>query len=58
VLTGQKVFLLVAAGMTYRLFTKDTPTESSTRTMVFYVVLLFLLGALLRVIPMQPGGAF
>ncbi len=57
-LTEQKVFLLVAAGMLYRLFTKDTPEAPSTRTMVAYVVLLFVLGALLRVIPMQPGGAF
>lgn len=54
-LTHQMVFLLVAAGMLYRLFTKDVPTEPSTRTMVFYVVLLFVLGALLKVIPMQPG---
>lgn len=57
-LTYQKVFLLVAAGMVYRLFTRDIPGEPSTRTMVFYVVLLFLLGALLRVIPMQPGETF
>jgi Zn-dependent protease len=57
-LTQQGVFLLVAAGMVYRLFTKDTPAEPSTRTMVFYMVLLFALGALLRVIPMQPGRAF
>ncbi|WP_263382484.1 site-2 protease family protein [Granulicella arctica] len=57
-LTDQKVFLLVAAGMAYRLFTKDVPEQPSTRTMVFYMVLLFVLGALLKVIPMQPGGAF
>jgi Zn-dependent protease len=57
-LTDQKVFLLVAAGMVYRLFTKDVPEEPSTRTMVFYMALLFLLGALLKVIPMQPRSAF
>lgn len=57
-MTQQGVFLLVAAGMAYRLFTKDLPAEPSTRTMVFYIVLLFALGALLKVIPMQPGGAF
>ncbi len=57
-LTEQKVFLLVAAGMAYRLFTRDEPAEPSTRTMVFYVVLLFALGVLLKVIPLQPGGAF
>ena len=58
VLTGQKVFLLVAAGMIYRLFTRDEPSAPSTRTMVFFVVLLFALGVLLKVIPMQPGAAF
>jgi Zn-dependent protease len=57
-MTHQGVFLVVAAGMVYRLFTNDLPTEPSTRTMVFYMVLLFALGALLKVIPMQPGGAF
>jgi Zn-dependent protease len=57
-MTHQGVFLLVAAGMVYRLFTKDTPAEPNTRTMVFYMVLLFALGALLKVIPMQPGGRF
>ncbi|NYF78241.1 site-2 protease family protein [Granulicella arctica] len=57
-LTDQKVFLLVAAGMVYRLFTKDTPEEPDTRTMVFFVLLLFALGALLKVIPMQPGRGF
>jgi len=57
-LTDQKVFLFVAAGMVYRLFTKDVPEEPSTRTMVFYMTLLFLLGVLLKVIPLQPRGAF
>ena len=57
-MTDQKVFLFVAAGMAYRLFTKDVPEEPSTRTMVFYMGLLFVLGALLRVIPMQPGNPY
>lgn len=57
-LTDQKVFLFVAAGMAYRLFTRDVPEEPSTRTMVFYMALLFLLGVLLKVIPLQPRGAF
>lgn len=57
-LTGQKVFLLVAAGMAYRMFTHDTPDAPSTRTMVFFTLLLFALGALLRVIPMQPGNPY
>jgi Zn-dependent protease len=53
-LTGQAAFLLVAAGMTYRLFTKDEPETPSTQTMVYYTALLFALGALLRIIPFQP----
>jgi Zn-dependent protease len=57
-LTQQGVFLLVAAGMTYRLFTHDTPAEPSTRTMVAFTVLLFILGVLLKTIPMQPGRGF
>jgi Zn-dependent protease len=57
-LTQQGVFLLVAAGMVYRMFTHDTPAEPSTRTMIFFTVLLFALGTLLKVIPMQPGRPF
>jgi Zn-dependent protease len=57
-LTEQTVFLFVAAGMAYRLFTRDAAEEPSTRTMVGYVLLLFALGALLRVIPMQPGRPY
>jgi Zn-dependent protease len=55
-MTQQKAFLLVAAGMTYRLFTRDTPVEPSTRTVVFFTVLLFALGALLKIVPFQPLG--
>ncbi|HEY0263553.1 MAG TPA: site-2 protease family protein [Granulicella sp.] len=53
--TGQATFLLVALGMLIRLFTHDTPSEPSTRTMIFFLLLLFALGGLLSVIPMQPG---
>jgi Zn-dependent protease len=53
-ITAQPAFLLVAAGMTYRLFTKDLPSTPSTRTMVYYITLLFALGALLKLIPLQP----
>ena len=57
-LTEQGVFLFVAAGMAYRLFTRDGAEEPSTRTMVFYMGLLFVLGAMLKVIPLQPGRGF
>jgi Zn-dependent protease len=53
-MTQQKAFLLVAAGMTYRLFTRDIPAEPSTRTAVFFTILLFALGALLKIVPLQP----
>jgi len=53
-ITGQVAFVLVGAGLVYRLFTKDLPAEPSTRTMVYYIALLFALGALLKVTPLQP----
>lgn len=54
VMTHQGALLIVAAGMFYRLFTKDQPAEPSTRTMVFYTTLLFALAALLQIVPFQP----
>jgi Zn-dependent protease len=57
-LTRQNVFLLIAAGMTYRLFTRDTPAEPSTRTAVFFTLLLFALGALLKIVPLQQFQPF
>ncbi len=56
-MTQQKAFLLVAAGMTYRLFTRDTPAEPSTRTAVLFTILLFALGALLKIVPLTQPGA-
>ena len=53
-ITGQVAFVLVGAGLVYRLFTKDLPAEPGTRTMVYYIALLFALGALLKVTPLQP----
>ncbi len=47
------VFLFLAAGITWRLFTKDEPAEASNTTMVYYLLLLFTLGAFLRIVP--PG---
>ncbi len=49
----QGVFLFLAAGMGWRMFTKDEPAEASNRTMVYYLLLLFALGAFLRIVP--PG---
>ena len=47
------VFLFLAAGIAWRLFTKDEPAEASNQTMVYYLLLLFALGAFLRIVP--PG---
>ncbi len=47
------IFLFLAAGLAWRLFTKDEPAEASNRTMVYYLLLLFALGAFLRIVP--PG---
>ena len=45
------VFLFVAAGMTYRLFTNDLPEADSPATLAGYLALLFSLGAILYVVP-------
>ena len=47
------IFLFLAAGMSWRMFTKDEPATPSNRTMVYYLLLLFALGAFLRIVP--PG---
>ena len=49
----QGVLLFLAAGMAWRLFTRDDPAEASSRTMIYYLLLLFALGAFLRIVP--PG---
>lgn len=53
-LMHEGVFLFLAAGMTWRMFTNDTPAEESVGTLVSYLLLLFALGAFLYVIP-DPG---
>ena len=50
-LMREGVFLFIAAGMAYRLFTKDTPAEDSSATLAGYLALLFALGAILYVVP-------
>jgi Zn-dependent protease len=44
-------FLLVAAGMGWRMATGRAPEEASSGTMVLYLLLLFLLGALVYAVP-------
>ncbi len=49
----QGVLLFLAAGLAWRLFTRDAPEHPSTRTMVYFLLLLLALGAFLRIVP--PG---
>jgi Zn-dependent protease len=53
-LFGQPLFLLVAAGAAYRIFTKDVPATPSYGVAVYYLLLLVGLGALMQLAP-RPG---
>jgi Zn-dependent protease len=48
---GQPVFLLVAAGAAYRVFTKDSPAAPSQAVTAYYVLLLTALGLLMALAP-------
>jgi Zn-dependent protease len=50
---GQGLFFLVAAGITYRLFTKDLPPIPNPRIAVYYASLLIGLAAIVYIIPGQ-----
>jgi Zn-dependent protease len=52
------VFLFIAAGMAWRLFTGAAPEKPSTPTMIRFVLVLFLLGALMFVVPETHGRQF
>lgn len=54
-LLTQWTFLLVAAGMLWRLFTKDEPEQGSPRTTLYYAAVLT---ALAFVMWIMPGSAF
>ena len=51
--SGQQLFLLVAAGTVYRLFTKDLPDQPSAKATIYFIVLLFALAWLLHAVPKQ-----
>jgi Zn-dependent protease/uncharacterized Zn finger protein (UPF0148 family) len=55
-LLHEGVFLFIAAGMAWRLFTGAAPEQPSSATMVRYTLLLFLLGALMWVFPDAARG--
>jgi len=48
---GQSIFFLVAAGVTYRLFTKDLPPLPSRSTLIYYLSLIAGYALLLRLLP-------
>jgi len=50
---SQGIFFLVAAGITYRLFTKDLPPIPNPRIAVYYASLLIGLSAIVYIIPGQ-----
>jgi hypothetical protein len=50
-LFGQGVFVLVAGGAGYRLFTKDIPEEPSHAATFYYLALLAALGFVLKFAP-------
>jgi Zn-dependent protease len=52
------VFLFIAAGMAWRTFTGFAPEKPSTPTMVRFMLLLFLLGALMFAVPETHGRQF
>jgi len=56
-LLGESMFLLVALGATWRLFTKDLPPEPSPLTASYFVTVLSGLAVLLWMLPGQGFGA-
>ncbi len=52
------VFLFIAAGMTWRLFAGEAPEKPSTPTMIRFMLLLFLLGTLMWIVPETHGRQF
>jgi Zn-dependent protease len=55
---GQPLFLLVAAGAGYRVFTKDMPAAPSHAATAYYLLLLASLGYLMKLAPPPSGGGF
>jgi Zn-dependent protease len=52
----EKIFLLVAAGATYRLFTKDLPKQPSRSTLAYFLAVMAGLGLVLYLLPAQSIG--
>jgi Zn-dependent protease len=54
--SGEAIFFLVAAGIVWRLFTKDRPTQDDWSTWLYYVALLVALGVVLHSTPQALAG--
>ena len=52
----EKIFLLVAAGATYRLFAKDLPPQPSRSSLVYFLAVMAGLGLVLYLMPSQAIG--
>ena len=52
----EKIFLVVAAGATYRLFTRDFPAEPSRPTTAYFVAVMVALGIVMYLAPDQGFG--
>jgi Zn-dependent protease len=50
---GESVFLLLAAGAAYRVFTKDLPPNPSRRIAAYYLAVVLCLAAVLHTVPGQ-----
>lgn len=53
---GQPLFLLVAAGAAYRVFSKDLPAVPSRAATAYYLLLLAALGYLIELAPLTTQG--
>ncbi len=53
---GQSLFFLVAAGLAYRLFTKDLPPKPSLATSVYFALVLIGFGLILKLVPVPAFG--
>ncbi len=54
----ESMFLLVAGGATYRLFTRDMPEHPSRATTIYFIVILTLLAITMRLLPGHGLGKF
>lgn len=50
---GERLFLVVAAGAAWRVFTKDMPVQSSFKVTAYYLAVLTGLALVLRILPGQ-----